>query len=115
MSAIPTELRFGGETLGARACPSRAAFPRRAGLPVAVVGSAAAITAPLLSQLDPGHDDWLTFLILAGSAAVAQLFLVRTGKNQSYQTSIVFLSPRRSCCRRSSWRSCRSCSTYRTG
>ena len=58
-----------------------------------MVGSAAAITAPLLSRLDRGHEDWLTFLILAGSAAVAQLFLVRTGKNQSYQTSIVFLIP----------------------
>jgi diguanylate cyclase (GGDEF)-like protein/putative nucleotidyltransferase with HDIG domain len=93
MSAIPTEHRVGGAAPGRE--PARRQRLSLAALVylVAVVGSAAAITAPLLSRLDRGHEDWMTFLILAGSAAVAQLFLVRTGKNQSYQTSIVFLIP----------------------
>src|ERR671910_566165 len=93
MSAIPTEHRVGGVASGQG--PARRERLSLAALVylVAVVGSAAAITAPLLSRLDRGHEDWMTFLILAGSAAVAQLFLVRTGKNQSYQTSIVFLIP----------------------
>jgi diguanylate cyclase (GGDEF)-like protein/putative nucleotidyltransferase with HDIG domain len=93
VSAIPSEIRFGGEA------PSRDPVPRQrlslAALAylVVVVGAACLVTAPLLSQLDRDQDGWITFLILAGSAAVAQLFLVRTGKNQSYQTSIVFLIP----------------------
>jgi len=93
MSAIPTEHRVGGVASGRE--PARRQRLSLAALVylVAVVGSAAAITAPLLSRLDGGDEDWMTFLILAGSAAVAQLFLVRTGKNQSYQTSIVFLIP----------------------
>jgi diguanylate cyclase (GGDEF)-like protein/putative nucleotidyltransferase with HDIG domain len=93
MSAIPSEIRFGGEAPGRE--PVRRDRLSIAALVylVAVVGTAAAVTFPLLSRLDRGHEDWLTFLILAGSAAVAQLFLVRTGKNQSYQTSIVFLIP----------------------
>ena len=93
MSAIPTEHRVGGVASGQE--PARRERLSLAALVylVAVVGSAAAITAPLLSRLDRGHEDWMTFVILAGSAAVAQLFLVRTGKNQSYQTSIVFLIP----------------------
>ncbi len=93
MSVVPTEHRFGGEASGREPVPRERLSLAALVYLVAVVGSAAAITAPLLSRLDRGHDDWLTFLILAGSAAVAQLFLVRTGKNQSYQTSIVFLIP----------------------
>src|ERR671915_2129123 len=94
MSGIPSEIRFGGEMPGPEPV-------RRERLPiaalvylVAVVGAAFAVAAPFVPRLD-GHDlsDWLAFLVLAGSAAVAQLFLVRTGKNQSYQTSIVFLIP----------------------
>ncbi|MET1009439.1 MAG: diguanylate cyclase, partial [Gaiellaceae bacterium] len=38
-------------------------------------------------------DGWLTFLVLATSAAVAQLFVVRTPRDQSYHTTIVFLIP----------------------
>ena len=93
MSAIPSEIRFGGEAPSRDPVPrQRLSFPALAYL-VVVVGAACVVTAPLLSQLDRDQDGWITFLILAGSAAVAQLFLVRTGKNQSYQTSIVFLIP----------------------
>src|SRR5215210_4540007 len=93
MSAIPSEIRFGGEA------PGREPVHRER-LPIAalvylvpVVGAAAAVATPFLPRLDQVQGGWITFLILAGSAAVAQLFLVRTGKNQSYQTSIVFLIP----------------------
>src|SRR5919109_24675 len=46
-----------------------------------------------LPRLEDSHEGWVAFLILSTSAAVAQLFAARTGKNQSYQTSIVFLIP----------------------
>ena len=36
---------------------------------------------------------WTTFVILGAIAAVAQLFVVRTPRNQSYHTTIVFLIP----------------------
>jgi hypothetical protein len=35
----------------------------------------------------------MTFIVLAAIAAVAQLFVVRTPRNQSYHTTIVFLLP----------------------
>src|SRR5215210_817339 len=93
MSAIPSEIRFGGGASGPEP-------PRRELLPIAalvylvvVVGAAAAVATPFLPRLDRPQGSWVTFLVLAGSAAVAQIFLVRTGKNLSYQTSIVFLIP----------------------
>ena len=93
MSAIPTEVAFGGDVPG-REPARRERLPIAALIYlVAVVGAACAVTAPFIPRLDQAEGDWLTFLILSTSAAVAQLFLVRTGKNQSYQTSIVFLIP----------------------
>jgi diguanylate cyclase (GGDEF)-like protein/putative nucleotidyltransferase with HDIG domain len=54
--------------------------------------AAAAVTAvPALSRLRPDVDGWLTFALLATGAAVAQLFVVRTSRNQSYHTAMVFL------------------------
>ena len=59
-----------------------------------VVAAAAAIVAvPLLTHLRGGTEGWLTFAILGSAAAVAQLFVVRTPRNQSYHTTIVFLIP----------------------
>jgi diguanylate cyclase (GGDEF)-like protein/putative nucleotidyltransferase with HDIG domain len=52
-----------------------------------------AISVPLLSRLSPHTPGWTTFLILGTIAAVAQLFVVRTPRNQSYHTTIVFLIP----------------------
>ena len=48
---------------------------------------------PLLSRLSPHTPGWTTFVILGTIAAVAQLFVVRTPRNQSYHTTIVFLIP----------------------
>src|SRR3954466_2988939 len=48
---------------------------------------------PLVSRLGPDSRGWTTFVVLAVIAAVAQLFVVRTPRNQSYHTTIVFLIP----------------------
>src|SRR3954449_6763647 len=48
---------------------------------------------PLVSRLGPDSRGWATFVVLAVIAAVAQLFVVRTPRNQSYHTTIVFLIP----------------------
>ncbi|HEX5468191.1 MAG TPA: diguanylate cyclase [Gaiellaceae bacterium] len=58
---------------------------------VAAVAVAAALVP--LSHLKPGSHGWPTFLVLASCAAVAQLFVVRTPRDQSYHTTIVFLIP----------------------
>jgi diguanylate cyclase (GGDEF)-like protein/putative nucleotidyltransferase with HDIG domain len=58
------------------------------------VALAAAIAAlPLLTNLRVSTSGWITFLILGSAAAFAQLFVVRTPRNQSYHTTIVFLIP----------------------
>src|SRR3954453_11720319 len=58
-----------------------------------VVIWAAAVAALYLRRLDGGHYAWGTFAILAGAAALTQLFVVWTPRNQSYHTSMVFLLP----------------------
>ncbi len=58
---------------------------------VAAVFAVAAI--PPLSHLKAGTSGWTTFAILVVIAATAQLFVVRTPRNQSYHTTIVFLIP----------------------
>jgi diguanylate cyclase (GGDEF)-like protein/putative nucleotidyltransferase with HDIG domain len=59
-----------------------------------VVALATAVTVvPLLARLTPDTPGWTTFVILGLIAAVAQLFVVRTPRNQSYHTTIVFLIP----------------------
>ena len=74
--------------------PGAGALPARAKLylyAVALVALAAAIVP--LSHLSPHSESWGVFFLLAGSAAVAQLFMVRTPRDQSYHTTIVFLVP----------------------
>jgi diguanylate cyclase (GGDEF)-like protein/putative nucleotidyltransferase with HDIG domain len=59
----------------------------------AVAALAAAIAVPHLAELSPSRQDWVEFVLLAGAAAVAQLFVVKTPRDQSYHTSIVFVMP----------------------
>ncbi|TMM06641.1 MAG: diguanylate cyclase [Actinobacteria bacterium] len=54
---------------------------------------AAAASVPLLTHLQAGTHSWATFIILGSAAAIAQLFVVRTPRNQSYHTTVVFLIP----------------------
>jgi diguanylate cyclase (GGDEF)-like protein/putative nucleotidyltransferase with HDIG domain len=58
---------------------------------IAVLAVAAA--AIPFAHLSVETDGWLTFLALSTCAAVAQLFVVRTPRDQSYHTTIVFLIP----------------------
>jgi diguanylate cyclase (GGDEF)-like protein/putative nucleotidyltransferase with HDIG domain len=92
MSAIPGEMRFGGELPGRDSVREQLKLRALVYL-IAVAGIAAAVAGPFLPRLEHRTDGWITFLILASAAGIAQLFLVRTGKNTSYHTTIVFLIP----------------------
>src|SRR5436305_1649672 len=59
----------------------------------AVIAAAVGASAPFVAGLTFRTPGWPTFLILAACAAVTQLFVVRTPRNQSYHTSIVFIIP----------------------
>jgi diguanylate cyclase (GGDEF)-like protein/putative nucleotidyltransferase with HDIG domain len=92
MSAVPTEYR-GAEP---RPAPENdePTLSRGAKLYLAAVGIATVVAAFVpLSHLSPHTGGWPTFLVIASCAAVAQLFVVRTPRDQSYHTSIVFLIP----------------------
>jgi diguanylate cyclase (GGDEF)-like protein/putative nucleotidyltransferase with HDIG domain len=58
-----------------------------------VAAATAAAVIPLLARLSADTRGWTTFVILGAIAALAQLFVVRTPRNQSYHTTIVFLIP----------------------
>jgi hypothetical protein len=58
-----------------------------------VAAGAASLTLPLVGRLKTTTHGWTTFVILGLIAAIAQLFVVRTPRNQSYHTTIVFLIP----------------------
>jgi diguanylate cyclase (GGDEF)-like protein/putative nucleotidyltransferase with HDIG domain len=92
MSAVPTEYRS-TEPLPA---PGQAdpTLSGGAKLYLAAVGAATLVAAALpLSRLSPDTKGWSTFFVLAACAAIAQLFVVRTPRDQSYHTTIVFLIP----------------------
>ena len=67
--------------------------PRAAAYFVLIAVVTAAAVPPLFSRLGTHSPGWTTFVVLALIAAVAQLFVVRTPRNQSYHTTIVFLIP----------------------
>ena len=65
---------------------------RQAQIYLALVGLAAlAVVVPVLATIHASGHDWLVFAALAGAAGIAQLFPVFTPRNQSYQTSLVFV------------------------
>jgi diguanylate cyclase (GGDEF)-like protein/putative nucleotidyltransferase with HDIG domain len=88
MSAVPNEIYL----------PDARRAPRRlspsALLYFALVAIAAAATAiPFLAHLTMQTPGWPTFIVFAGCAAVAQMFVVRRPPNQSYHATSVFLIP----------------------
>jgi diguanylate cyclase (GGDEF)-like protein/putative nucleotidyltransferase with HDIG domain len=88
VSAIPTEIALAPETPG-----RDDGLPRNARIYFFLVAAAtAASTLPFLGRLQHATD-WGAFLILGSAAAVAQLFVVRTPRDQAYHTAIVFLIP----------------------
>ena len=48
-----------------------------------VAAAALAVTAPFLAELDRHTDDWLEFVLLATSVAVAQFFVVRAPSGEA--------------------------------
>jgi PAS domain S-box-containing protein len=56
---------------------------------VAAAALAAGVAAA--SRFGATTSDWLTFLLLASSAAVAQVFIVRTGRSHGFHTAIMFV------------------------
>jgi diguanylate cyclase (GGDEF)-like protein/putative nucleotidyltransferase with HDIG domain len=87
VSAVPNALA--GATR-----PESAGLPRRAKAYLYAVGVAAVAAAVVpLSRLSPDSEGWPAFFVLAACAAVAQLFMVRTPRDQSYHTTIVFFVP----------------------
>jgi diguanylate cyclase (GGDEF)-like protein/putative nucleotidyltransferase with HDIG domain len=91
MSAVPSPILQDVETGVDPGAPKLAA---KATAYFVLVAVATAVTVvPLLARLKPDTHGWATFVLLGGIAAVAQLFVVRTPRNQSYHTTIVFLVP----------------------
>jgi diguanylate cyclase (GGDEF)-like protein len=87
VTAVPSEITL--------VVPSRsaanAALPRKAWVYFLAVATVTAATGlPFMAQLQDTRG-WLAFLVLGSAAAVAQLFVVRTPRDQAYHTAIVFV------------------------
>ena len=92
MTAVPTaEARHGHDASPDAGGGLGGLAPRAQIYLVVVLAIAATCALPLIANLDATRQDWLAFCALAGGAAVAQLFVVRTPRNQSYHTAIVFV------------------------
>src|SRR5215216_3125480 len=90
MSAVSSE--FGATERRSGPEPPEESLSRQAKFYLFAVAAIAIVAALVpLSHLKPGSHAWPTFLVLAVCAAIAQLFVVRTPRDQSYHTTIVFL------------------------
>jgi PAS domain S-box-containing protein len=58
---------------------------------LAVAAIALAAGGKAISGLGSSTHHWLTFAVLATSAAVAQVFIVRTGRSHGFHTAIMFV------------------------
>jgi PAS domain S-box-containing protein len=56
-----------------------------------VVGGALSAAIATLAQLSPTGREWATFGVLAVCAALAQVFVVRTGRNHGFHAATVFV------------------------
>src|SRR5256886_3176491 len=87
MSTAPTDISLVAEPGSGR----NETLPRKAWIYFVVVTVAtAARPLPFLGRLQHTHE-WAGFLVLGSFAAVAQLFTVRTPRDQAYHTAIVFI------------------------
>jgi hypothetical protein len=94
MSAVRSQFSAAERRITSENEEVRESLSRQAKIYLAAVGFATIIAAAVpLSHLSPNTPGWPTFIILASCASVAQLFVVRTPRDQSYHTSIVFLIP----------------------
>ena len=87
MSSVPGELRLAKPAAGRTPNLSPAAWLYLAAVFACVVGAA----IPLGPRIHSAGGAWTAFVVLSTCAAVAQLFVVRTVRNQAYHTSTVFL------------------------
>jgi diguanylate cyclase (GGDEF)-like protein/putative nucleotidyltransferase with HDIG domain len=91
VSAVPSPIARDVEASGGPGTPRLAT---KAAAYFFVVAAVTTVTVvPLLAHLHVTTRDWIAFVVLGSIAAVAQLFVVRTPRNQSYHTTIVFLIP----------------------
>src|SRR3954470_2195738 len=94
MNAVPEPLPAGALVdPPARAPPDgRSGLPRKARIYLAVLGLATVAAAGKFYLGVPDvHHDWVTFVVLAAAASVAQIFPVKSPRNAMYHTSVVFL------------------------
>jgi diguanylate cyclase (GGDEF)-like protein len=74
------------------ATPPRKPMSMRARVYVAVLGAVAGAAGIAgIAELRPDTPGWLAFVVLTVVAALAQLFIVEKGSNQSYRTAIAFI------------------------
>jgi diguanylate cyclase (GGDEF)-like protein/putative nucleotidyltransferase with HDIG domain len=94
MSAVPSEINFGREP-GSRNGRESHLSPSAIAYLVLMGIAASAAALPFGPRLQHEHSlrTWGTFLLLASGAALAQVLLVKTPRNQSYHTTNVFLLP----------------------
>jgi diguanylate cyclase (GGDEF)-like protein/putative nucleotidyltransferase with HDIG domain len=93
MSAVRTEFR-GAERRTLPQEETRDRLSHQAKIYLGAVALATLVAAAVpLSSLSIHTPGWPTFVVLATCAAIAQLFVVRTPRDQSYHTTIVFLIP----------------------
>jgi diguanylate cyclase (GGDEF)-like protein/putative nucleotidyltransferase with HDIG domain len=93
MSTDPRELAGEAQLPDSERSEPTSLPPRAQVFLYAIAVLAIAAAAIPFAHLSVETDGWLTFLVLSSSAAVAQLFVVRTPRDQSYHTTIVFLIP----------------------
>jgi two-component system cell cycle sensor histidine kinase/response regulator CckA len=90
MTSMPVEVAPSSTSSSSRPSPERG-LPATAKIYLAgVIAVTAAVALPALTNLDMG-DPWVTFLLLGACAAIAWSFVVPTGQNHGFVTSIVFL------------------------
>ena len=94
MSGVPTELEF-GESPDPGPSGRRLSISATAYL-VAISAIAFFAAMPFVPRLQTEQHSvtvWLTFVLFAVGAAIAQVALVKTPRNQSYHATNVFLIP----------------------
>ena len=96
MSAVPTELAFGDPPGSSPGGGSRRLSLSATVYLVLIVGAAIFAALPFAGRIQGRPHSislWTAFLLLAGGAALAQVLLVKTPRNQSYHATNVFLIP----------------------
>ena len=93
MSEVPSTRARGEPPVDADPSDLSSLQPRAKAFLFAIGALATAAAIVPFAHLSLDTSGWLTFLALGACAAVAQLFVVITPRDQSYHTTIVFLIP----------------------